>query len=209
MIHITTIGRQPHMRPLASGLDITACVQQIEACDDLWNEIGFRNIQPGSPHRDADDIWFRARAIEDFDPDKPLVDFLSEHVPIWYRSITRCPSVIAWAHYFRHEYFSGGELGTVLVTRIPAGKEVFWHRDGGWNQKHYDTKVALMLKSNKDQAFMFEGEAMVTEPGEAFCFWNEYPHSVRNASDDDRLTLIFSIRTKTENLKCQSESREQ
>jgi hypothetical protein len=94
----------------------------------------------------------------------------------------------------------------VLATRIPSGKEVFWHRDFGWNQRHYDTKVALMLQCDESSVFMFQGEAMVTEPGEAFCFLNEYPHRVVNASKDDRLTLIFSIRTKA---TCQPSQSEQ
>jgi hypothetical protein len=205
MIHIYRPGKPQRMKPLVSGLDVFSVTEQIDSCEDLWNEIGFRNLMPGSPHRDADDIWFRARHIEDFNPDAPLTEFLSEHVPVWYPSVKRCPDVIAWANFFRHEYFNGGEVGTVLATRIPAGKEVFWHIDGGWNQKYYDTKVALMLKSNKDQAYMFEREAMVAEPGEAFCFWNEYPHRVVNASDDDRLSLIFSIRTRAE--QCRSELR--
>lgn len=191
------------MRPLATGLDISDFVAQLDECDDLWNAVGFRNIPAKSPHRDADDIWLRARPTEEFDPANPLA-FLDPHVPVWYPCSHRVPAVFVLGRQIVNLLTDGWNpdpIGTVLVTRIPAGKCVHWHTDNGWNQAYYDTKVAVSLRSNKEQYFCFGRagimrEAVITEPGDAFCFWNEWPHMVVNDSDDDRLTLIFSIRTK-------------
>lgn len=192
------------MRPLTHFAPsiLSPIMRQIDACDDLWNLYGFRNVTHNSPHADVDDIWLRANAPNYIDPFNPK-KFLETHNPVWYSAADRidvrqlCGMVI--------EHTLGHDVGGVLITRIPAGKGVGWHRDGGWNQQHYDTKVAVMLQSNREQAFCFEQEAMVTEPGDAFCFWNEYPHCVVNDSDEDRMTLIFSIRTRAST--CRTESQ--
>lgn len=84
-------------------------------------------------------------------------------------------------------------MGGVLITRIPAGKQVYPHIDEGWHAGHYE-KFAIQVKGNKEQAFCFNKESLSPETGDVFWFRNDVPHWVTNFSEEERITLICCIR---------------
>jgi hypothetical protein len=88
----------------------------------------------------------------------------------------------------------GEELGGVLITRIPAGCQVAPHQDFGWHAKFFNRKFLISLRANDKQAFCFEGETMVTQPGDVFEFNNAEKHWVVNDSREARISLIVCIR---------------
>lgn len=87
----------------------------------------------------------------------------------------------------------GKELGGVLITKIPAGKQVYPHVDGGWHAEHYE-KFAILVQGNPEQEFCFESSALRCREGDSFTFDNHFPHWVTNDSPEDRITLIICIR---------------
>ena len=59
----------------------------------------------------------------------------------------------------------GEQLGGVLITKVPAGKEVKPHTGPGWHARYYE-KFAVQLQSAPGQRFCFEGESLESKPGD-------------------------------------------
>jgi aspartyl/asparaginyl beta-hydroxylase (cupin superfamily) len=87
------------------------------------------------------------------------------------------------------------ELGGILLTKIPKGKEVYWHDDDvSWHARYYDLKVWLPLRANDLCINHVEDEQMVWRPGEAWHHSNMLKHRVVNAGDCERICLIVCMR---------------
>ncbi|MEJ8813385.1 aspartyl/asparaginyl beta-hydroxylase domain-containing protein [Variovorax ureilyticus] len=89
----------------------------------------------------------------------------------------------------------GERLGGVLITRIKPGQICKPHTDPGWHARYYD-KFAIQIEAAPEQAFHFEGQSLVTKPGDVFWFDNSHSHWVTNESQKDRITMIVCIRTE-------------
>lgn len=88
-------------------------------------------------------------------------------------------------------------MGGILITRIPAGKEVYWHHDrGSWHSEYYDTKVWLPLRANDQCINHVQDEAMVWRVGEAWSHDNLLDHRVENRGETERICLILCFRRR-------------
>lgn len=176
-----------NIQRLPQKLDVSSLVQELEEHPELWNEYRWRTEHPRSPHREVDDIWVRYNAIENIGP-----QFNDEHEAVWYPVVEKIPAVKALVSQLMDE-FEGQQLGGVLITRIPSGKQVYPHVDQGWHALHYE-KFAIQLKGTAEQAFCFSGEKLSALPGELYWFNNQSCHWVVNPTREDRITLIVCIR---------------
>jgi hypothetical protein len=170
------------------AFDVSAL--QAQLVDAPWNAIRHRTEHPQSPHREVSDIWVRYNPIENYHGD--MSAFNAEHEPEWYpvsRQLTEAER-IAQAISVQFQALS---LGAVLITKIPAGGQVYPHVDQGWHARTFE-KFAVQVRGNDRQAFHFENEDLVTHDGDLFWFDNAYPHWVTNDSDEDRITLIVCLR---------------
>ena len=172
-----------------AAFDVGAIQQELDAHPDVWNTIKHRTAHPKSPHREVDDVWVRYNPIENFRGD--LQSFNEKHTPAWYPVIEKLPAIKAVAEVL-FQQLKGEQLGAVLVTRIPAGKQVYPHVDGGWHARTFD-KFCVTIRSNRAQAFCFEGEELRCDDGDLFWFDNAFPHWVRNDSTEPRSSLIVCI----------------
>jgi quercetin dioxygenase-like cupin family protein len=179
-----------HIQLLTPKFDVARAVEQLTAHPEAWNEHPWRTEHPRSPHREADDIWLRYRTLEDFDGD--MQKFNGPHEAVWYPVADKLPAVKALAFEVMDQV-QGQQLGGVLITKIPAGKQVYPHVDHGWHALHYE-KFAVQLAGNTEQSFCFDGETLSPRTGELFWFNNQAPHWVFNPSREDRMTLIVCIR---------------
>jgi hypothetical protein len=170
------------------AFDVRALQQQL--LEAPWNSIQHRTAHPQSPHRDVSDIWVRYNPISNFHGD--MQAFNDEHISEWYPIADQLPEAVRIADLLMTE-MQGRALGAVLITKIPAWKQVYPHVDRGWHAQHFQ-KFAVQVRSNRRQAFCFEGEQLVTEPGDLYWFDNTYQHHVINNSTEDRITLIVCIR---------------
>lgn len=180
------------MRPVTkTPIDVKEAVEQIDANPELWNQFTLRKGY--APHSDMSDIWVRYNAYKNFKPRTPL-KFHDEHHSTWYPAYDKLPALRPLIFGLMN-VFAGTELGGVLITRVPPGRSIGRHKDVGWHAGFFARKFAIMLRSNHKQAFCFENESMLTEPGEVFEFDNAHDHWVVNDSDSERMTLICSLRT--------------
>jgi hypothetical protein len=149
-----------------------------------WNLLPLRTRHPKSPHRECDDIWVRYQKgarREDGSFDCDWYDIADELPAI--RNLCDAVTSFAEAH----------EVGGILITRIPAGKQVYPHADTGWHAERYE-KFAVQIAGNHKQAFCFDDGSISPENGDVFTFNNQARHWVTNDSDEDRITLICCIR---------------
>lgn len=167
--------------------DVDPLRAQLEANPHLWDQYRWRTEHPRSPHREVSDIWIRYNAIENLGP-----AFNDPHESIWYPVTDKLSAARLLAEQMM-EFTQSAKLGGVLITKIPAGKQVYRHMDGGWHAGHYE-KFAIQIQGNHQQAFCFEGEELRALPGQSYWFRNQFPHWVKNDSDEDRITLIICIR---------------
>lgn len=167
----------PHTEGIAEAL---------AAHPELWNQHTLRTASSQSPHREVDDIWVRYSPTYPVEPSTP-------YYPEWYPAcdvlpIRRLARDIMVA-------VDGEFLGSILITRIPPGKQVYPHRDTDWHAGFY-SKYALQLKGNLQQSFCYEGVEFKSETGDLYWFRNDLDHWVINNSDEERITLIVCVKSE-------------
>ena len=165
------------IRALPVRFDVSDVQQELKTA--TWNAHGART--KSGPHRECDDIWVRyasgaVRADGSFDCD-------------WWQEF---PATMDLCHAVT-SLVEAQELGGVLITRIPAGKQVYPHADFGWHAEHYD-KFAVQIHGNKEQSFCFEDCELRPETGDLYTFVNQRKHWVLNPSSQPRVTLIVCAR---------------
>lgn len=172
--------------PLKRRFDVSELVREIDNTPAIWNQYTERTDSPSSPHREVDDVWYRYCGRDNFE------HCHEPHQSVWYPQADMTPAVYDIVEQVCHEVHVE-ILGGVLMTRIPPGKNVYPHVDGGWHADFYD-KICVSVKANKYQAFSFPGVNHVSEPGDAFWFENSIEHWVTNPSDEERISLIICLK---------------
>lgn len=169
--------------------DTTPAYAQILAHPEAWDTVPMRREHPQSPHRETSDCWLRYNPLRNYHGD--VREFNAEHDAEWYPEaaiLTECRSLAERVC----ADFEVDKLGFVLLTRIPAGKQVYPHIDQGWHA-HYYEKFCISIRANAEQAFHFADCSLTSRSGDLFTFDNSFPHWVTNKSADERLSLIVCI----------------
>lgn len=189
---IDSVLKKKAMRKLGLMFHVEQLVGEIEDHPELWDQYPLRTLAyKDSPHREAHDIWIRYRDFNEFDQDAPHL-FSEPHKAQWYSGYYHLPALEPIINRIMEDY-PGGLLGGVLITKIPAGKQVYPHIDLGWHAEFYHKKILVLLKSAPGQKFCFEHEEHEGEAGEVFEFINQESHWVVNNSDEDRISLILAV----------------
>lgn len=180
----------PGIYPIGLRLDVSELTRQLKTHPELWDEFDLRTNHPESPHRELSDIFVRYNARENFTGDRHA--FNERHDAVWWPSVQKLPAAKAIV-FDLMRYVGATQLGMVLITRIPAGKQCYAHVDIGHHARFYQ-KIAVQISSAPDQAFYVEGDSFSAAPGEAYCFDNSRTHRVVNNSTEDRITMIVCMR---------------
>lgn len=175
--------REVKISLVASGENVAPLWWALQEHPELWNTVTDRTAAEDSPHHGLSDIYIRYSKVSATDHDP--------HESEWYPAAAVLPvrPLIA-----RLMTAMGGErLGGVLITRIPPGVSCKPHIDGYWHAGYYE-KFGIQIASAPGQAFCFEGEQLVTKPGDVFWFDNSQTHWVTNESQHERITLIVTLK---------------
>jgi len=173
------------IRLIAQGVNVAPMLWALQENPTLWDQNRARTEPEDSPHHGLSDIWARYAA--------PGVDGSQPHESVWYPCADLMP--VRELVYPLMPAVQGDHLGGVLITKIPPGKTCRPHVDPGWHARFY-SKYAVQIQSHPRQAFHFDGESLVSKPGDVYFFDNAFTHWVTNDSDQDRITLICCIRTE-------------
>lgn len=169
---------------IASGLTVAPILWALQEHPELWNTQRARTEDPASPHHGLDDIWARYG-----DPERAIDG--QPHDARWWAA-AEVLGIKTMCHDLMRAV-DGVELGGVLITRVPPGREVKPHTDPGWHARRYE-KFAVQITSAPGQRFCFEGEELETRPGDVFWFDNAHTHWVTNPTNYERITMIVCIR---------------
>ena len=184
MLH--TFKSTPRLTPLYSRERVASAYAELQDAS-LWNLYRWRTEHVKSPHREVEDIWLRYNDLANLG-----VAFNDEHESVWYPVATKLPETVNLVN--RVVATCGGDrLGGVLVTKVPAGKQVYPHVDGGWHAAYY-SKIAVQIAGKPEQRFQFKEEELSTVSGDVYSFDNSYSHWVTNPTSEDRITLIICMR---------------
>jgi hypothetical protein len=175
-----------------SGIETAALLAQVEAHPELWDAHPNRTYE-ASPHYGIPDIWLRWRKLSELTgPEKYNEPHFAEFYPAWHLLPGLHPIVFGLMAKVKAVY-----LGGILITKIPAGKQVKPHDDiGGWHAHFCNMKVYVPLQSNPDCVNYCADSSLAMQPGEAWYFDNLKTHSVVNSGATDRLTLICCFRVE-------------
>ena len=178
------------LRRLGPDIDVSHALIEVMAADDLWGTIPLRTMAEDSPHRETQDVWLRYRAADE------LIDaeaFATPHWSAWYPCMARLPSLKPLIFDVTRRV-EGTHLGGCLLTRIPAGKQVYEHTDEGWHAETMNTKVYVILQANAACINYCGDDQAVMESGSVWQFDNSKPHSVVNGGGSDRIACIITCR---------------
>lgn len=170
------------IKRIAEGAHVAPFLWALQSHPDLWDQRTERTKPGDSPHHGLSDIWARYAAPGE-DPSGP-------HESAWYPAADVLP--VRELIYPLMSAVPGVRLGGVLITRIPPGERCKPHIDSGWHARNYE-KFAIQIASAPGQEFCFEGESLVTKPGDVFWFDNSHMHWVENPTPYERITLIACI----------------
>lgn len=179
-----------HIGFIPYTFDPTPLLAELAEHPEVWNEITHRTAHPNSPHREVSDIWVRYNDLKNFNGN--MARFNGPHKSVWYPVSEKLPSVKALSEELA-EALEAECLGGILITKVPAYKQVYPHADSGWHAGFYQ-KVGMQLAGNEDQAFCFDDGELSAMPGETYWFDNHVRHWVRNDSSEDRITLIVTLK---------------
>jgi len=172
---------------LPTRFDVASLTAELAAHPEVWGQYPWRTEHPRSPHREASDVWVRYNALERLGP-----HFNDAHEAQWYPVCDLLPAAKRLASEVA-QTMGATSLGGVLITKVPAGKQIYPHIDLGWHALHYE-KIAVQIAGNDKQAFCFEDGHVSAQPGQSYWFNNQATHWVTNESDEDRITFICCIR---------------
>src|SRR5580658_1128136 len=111
------------------AFDVSGLQQQLAAHPEVWNTVTLRTEHPRSPHREVSDIWVRYNALSNYHGD--MQRFNDVHVSEWYP----VSEVLTEARRLAEAVADGRDIGAVLITKIPGGKQVYPHVDVGWHAR--------------------------------------------------------------------------
>lgn len=172
---------------LPHRFDVSPLLEQLKAHPEVWDQYRWRTEHSRSPHRECSDIWAR------YSPSMRIESKHQPHESVWYPvAIEPITEVRALSDQMM-KLVDGESLGGVLITKIPPGKRVYPHVDGGWHAEYYE-KFAILVQGNEDQSFCFDDESLRCRQGDSFTFNNQFCHWVNNPTQEPRITLIICIR---------------
>lgn len=174
---------------LAQGVDVTPVMLELHRAPNLWDENTHRQTYPNTPHAATKSVWVRYRPADEV---KGLGSFREEHRNVFWPAWRALPSLrpLVFGLMARVQAV---ELGSILITRLLPGGEILPHSDkGSWAPEFYNAKCHMTLAGSA--RVQCEDETVLMSQGDVWTFDNLLMHSITNASDDERIVAIVSLR---------------
>ena len=182
-----------HFLKIADGIDISAIAMALHLQPELWNQQHQRKSFEGSAHKATSDIWLRYNDLKNLGDDYHA--FTQQHESVWYPAASALP-VKPLIHHLASRMLAT-RIGGCLITKIAPGGKVLPHIDKGWHPEYYNCKLYVPIKANPKCANRVEDEWVVMSAGDCWYFDNTKEHEVTNDGDDDRMTLIISLKVES------------
>ena len=177
-----------NFRQIAHSIDVAPVLSALSRHPELWDQNTLRTTHPGTAHAQVSDIWLHFNATDN--PAAVIDDRDVMPYPAWHVLPQIRPVVFGLMRLV-----DGVRLGRTIITRLPPGKVITPHVDGGSPATYYE-RYHVALQSLPGALFHAGDETVNMTTGEAWWFDNTALHSVENGSADDRIVLICDIRSE-------------
>ncbi|MDB5595747.1 MAG: aspartyl beta-hydroxylase [Hyphomicrobiales bacterium] len=173
-----------HFQKIAEAVDVVPVLDALIRNADLWDQNTLPTTHPGTAHSDVSDIWVMFNdASGDVANDREVIPY-----PAWERLPQLRPLVLDLMRRVE-----GVRLGRVIITRLPPGKAITPHVDGGAAATYF-TRYQIALQSAPGALFRIADEQVYFRTGEVWQIDNRSEHEVINHSAEDRIVVIVDIR---------------
>lgn len=173
---------------IAQNVDVGPLAIELARNEALWDRNPQRRTYPGSPHASMKDITARYMPEADITIERRSGEHRNVFWPAWHALPALRPLVFGLM-----ARVSAVELGSIIITRLPPGAAILPHSDAGsWACLHYNCKVHLTVAGSA--VVICDGDERMFEAGTVWTFDNALIHSVENAGDCDRISVIVSMR---------------
>lgn len=173
---------------IAEGVNVQPVMIALANQPELWDQNTLRTTHPGTAHADVSDILVWFNEIPD-DPSSVIDDRQTVPYLAW-AALPQLRPII----FDLMRAVEGVQLGRVLITRLPPGKAITPHVDGGAPASWY-ARYQLALQSLPGALFHCGGETVNFRTGDLYRVDNTQEHSVQNSSSSDRVALIIDVRS--------------
>lgn len=174
---------------MSQGANVMPLLFSIQRQPELWDHNTLRTTHPQTPHKQVSDIWLRFNELPKSGEEEKIID---EHESVWYSAIDKLPHALDLI-FGLMTMVKGERLGRALITKLPAGKCIEPHEDGGSHAAYYE-RFHIPLQSYPGSLFRCGDETVHMSAGEVWWFNNSIEHEVINNSAEDRIHLIVDIK---------------
>jgi hypothetical protein len=175
---------------IATGIDPLPLLLELHRADALWDQNPQRRTYPDSPHRAMVDITVRYMP-------EGLVNITTrraEHRNVFWPAWGALPSLRPMVFGLMARV-QATELGSIIITKLPAGGEILPHSDrGSWAPEYYNIKAHITVAGTA--VTRCEDEDCRQVAGDIWTFDNLLTHSISNDGDCDRIVIIVSMRAE-------------
>lgn len=181
-----------YFQQLAAGINVTPLLNALQRQPELWNEHPIRTKHPGTAHADVGDILLRFNDYSEFertgDPTTVTDDKECIAFPAWEKLPQIRPII-----FDLMRTVEATRLGRVIITKLPPGKTITPHVDGGAPATYYE-RFMVALQCQPGAVFHIGNESVNFRSGDVWHINNKVEHSVVNNSADDRIVCIIDLR---------------
>lgn len=180
--------------------DPSLIMSQLRIHPELWDENTLRTKHPGTAHSQVSDIWLMFNKLPT-EHDINQAALFKDHLPViddrdvipyraWYR-LPACRPLIF--NIMRQQ--EAHRLGRVMITRLPPGKRIDPHKDGGAPATYFQ-RFQVALQCLPGNCFRIENEQVEFRTGDVWYIDNTKEHEVINNSEADRIVMIVDMRSE-------------
>lgn len=181
-----------YFQQLAAGINVTPLMNALQRQPELWNANPIRTKHPGTAHADVSDILVFFNDISAYertgDPTTITDDKECIPYPAWAKLPQLRPII-----FDLMRTVEATRLGRVIITKLPPGKTITPHVDGGAPATWYE-RYQIALQSLPGAVFQIGDEEVNFRSGDVWHIDNSVEHSVTNNSKDDRIVCIIDLR---------------
>ena len=157
-----------HFLRLATGLDVSKLMGELDAQPQLFDEITGRQDYPGSAHKDTKCVflrWCKGLDVTSAFTEIPAFDF---------PAMGKLPAAHELINYSIHRA-NAQQLGRVLIAKLRPGGVITPHADEGAYADFYE-RFHVVLKSEDGNIFRCEDETVEMKTGDLWCFNHKSEH---------------------------------
>jgi hypothetical protein len=170
---------------LAKGVNVAPLLVAVSRQPELWDQNTLRTKHPKTAHGAVSDIWLMFNDTEG----DVANDIIVKPYPA-FKELPQARPII----FDLMRMVEGVTLGRVIITKLPPGKKITPHVDGGAPATYF-SRYQIALQSLPGALFTIGDETVNFESGEVWLIDNKKEHSVVNNSRDDRIVMIVDIRS--------------